>query len=88
MFSRYKKSTNASPVHPALMTDPEPAAAAAKRDDAPSEPATAVDPICQMTVQIAGALHTHEHDGQMYYFCCGGCRSRFAEDPGAYLAAG
>jgi xanthine dehydrogenase accessory factor len=65
----------------------EPQAAAAEGEDAPSEPETAVDPICQMTVQIEGALHTHEHEGQMYYFCCGGCRSRFAEDPGAYLAA-
>jgi xanthine dehydrogenase accessory factor len=54
----------------------------------PVEPETAIDPVCHMTVKVEGALHTHEHAGTVYYFCCGGCRSRFAEDPDPYLAAG
>ncbi|NIP78972.1 MAG: YHS domain-containing protein, partial [Gemmatimonadetes bacterium] len=51
------------------------------------EPTTAVDPVCHMTVDVDGALHTYEHEGRTYYFCCGGCRTRFAEDPETYLAA-
>lgn len=54
----------------------------------PAPAGTAIDPVCQMTVQVEGALHTYEYEGQMYYFCCGGCRSRFAADPTKYLAAG
>lgn len=51
------------------------------------EPATAVDPVCHMTVEVEGALHTFAHEGKVYYFCCGGCRTRFAEDPEPYLTA-
>jgi xanthine dehydrogenase accessory factor len=46
---------------------------------------TAVDPICGMTVTVAVAAHTYEHEDKTYYFCCGGCRSTFASDPGAHL---
>ena len=63
---------------------------AAESFDWPDEPAiiddgdaTAVDPICGMTVAIAGAAHTAEHDGATYYFCCAGCRTRFEDDPAA-----
>ena len=38
----------------------------------------AIDPICGMTVDIATAQYTLERDGQTYYFCCSGCRARFA----------
>lgn len=48
---------------------------------------TAVDPVCGMSVRTAGAAHTHEHEGTTYYFCCGGCRSRFARDPAQFLAS-
>jgi xanthine dehydrogenase accessory factor len=58
-------------------------------ESAEAEPAaaTAVDPICGMTVQIEGAAHTHEHQGTTYYFCCAGCQTRFASDPQSYLEA-
>lgn len=46
---------------------------------------TAIDPICKMTVRLEDALHTYEHQGQTYYFCCGGCRATFMADPEAYL---
>jgi len=51
-----------------------------------AEPAVAIDPICQMEVKIEGALHTHEWGGRTWYFCCDGCRRKFAEDPEAWAA--
>jgi xanthine dehydrogenase accessory factor len=45
----------------------------------------AVDPVCGMTVSIAGARETVVHDGRTYYFCGPGCRSRFEADPARYL---
>lgn len=51
-------------------------------------PTEALDPICGMTVQIAGARHTAEHGGETFYFCCGGCRERFLADPEQYAASG
>jgi xanthine dehydrogenase accessory factor len=50
-------------------------------------PESAIDPICGMSVQIEGAAHTHEHEGTTYYFCCAGCKTRFATDPQTYLEA-
>ncbi|HVZ02296.1 MAG TPA: heavy metal translocating P-type ATPase [Dongiaceae bacterium] len=47
---------------------------------------TAKDPVCGMTVEIAAARHKTEHQGQTYYFCCGGCRGKFEADPQRYLA--
>jgi xanthine dehydrogenase accessory factor len=38
---------------------------------------TAIDPICGMTVTVATAIHTLEHDGTTYYFCGPGCLRRF-----------
>jgi Cu+-exporting ATPase len=46
----------------------------------------AKDPVCGMSVTIAGAKHTFDHQGQTYYFCCNGCRTKFAADPQKYLA--
>jgi xanthine dehydrogenase accessory factor len=40
---------------------------------------TAVDPICGMNVVTATAKYTYEHKGQIYYFCCAGCREKFVE---------
>lgn len=37
----------------------------------------AVDPVCGMTVSIAGARETVVRDGTAYYFCGPGCRRRF-----------
>jgi xanthine dehydrogenase accessory factor len=41
-------------------------------------PATAVDPVCGMTVAIAADTPRLELDGEVAYFCCEGCRSGFA----------
>ena len=43
------------------------------------------DPVCGMSVTSASA-HSHEHGGTTYYFCCNGCRTKFAADPSKYLA--
>jgi xanthine dehydrogenase accessory factor len=39
----------------------------------------AIDPICGMTVSIAGARETVVRDGTTFYFCGPGCRRRFEE---------
>jgi xanthine dehydrogenase accessory factor len=45
----------------------------------------ALDPVCGMTVLVAGAMHRAEHEGRSFYFCCGGCRARFVAAPAQYL---
>ena len=60
--------------------------AAASKVVAPSPAATAVDPVCGMSVVVAGARHVAEVDGVAYYFCCANCRSKFLKDPRAYRA--
>jgi YHS domain-containing protein len=52
-----------------------------------SVPATAIDPVCGMEVNIEGARHTAQHAGQTYYFCCPGCQRSFEKDPQKYLPA-
>ncbi|MGF7158947.1 Cu+-exporting ATPase [Rhodoligotrophos appendicifer] len=47
--------------------------------------AVAIDPVCGMKVTIETARHVHEHDGQPYYFCSAGCRTKFMTDPDKYL---
>jgi xanthine dehydrogenase accessory factor len=37
----------------------------------------ATDPVCGMTVAVAGARHRVEHEGETYYFCCAGCQASF-----------
>lgn len=46
---------------------------------------TAIDPVCQMTVEIASAKHVAEHDGKTFYFCCGGCKTKFLARPHTFL---
>ena len=47
-------------------------------------PARAVDPVCGMTVQTAGAKST-VHDGHVYYFCSQSCRAKFEAAPPSYV---
>jgi YHS domain-containing protein len=53
----------------------------------PIAPTVAIDPICGMTVETAGARHTAEVDGTTYYFCCAQCRATFLKEPQRYRAA-
>ena len=39
---------------------------------------TAVDPICGMTVAAVPGTPALRHDGETVYFCCEGCKPRFA----------
>jgi Cu+-exporting ATPase len=41
----------------------------------------AIDPICGMTVDPAGAAGSHDHRGQRYFFCGLSCLKRFKADP-------
>jgi len=47
---------------------------------------TAIDPICGMTVVIAGARHVAEHGGRTWYFCNPRCRERFLATPERWAA--
>jgi xanthine dehydrogenase accessory factor len=47
----------------------------------PAAPASAVDPVCGMSVDVATARHTAAVDGVMYYFCCANCHARFVKQP-------
>src|SRR5688572_13258743 len=47
----------------------------------PAASATAVDPVCGMSVTVTSASHTAEVDGVAYCFCCVNCRSKFLKDP-------
>jgi len=51
------------------------------------QPATAIDPVCGMTVKLGIGKPSHEHDGVTYHFCSNGCRTKFAADPERYLKA-
>jgi YHS domain-containing protein len=50
--------------------------------------ATAIDPVCGMTVQVPEAvtkgLHSR-HEDQDFVFCGRGCKLDFDEDPDRYL---
>lgn len=51
----------------------------------PEAPETAIDPICGMTVLVAGAKYSSMHDGADYWFCASGCKKAFEADPAAFL---
>jgi xanthine dehydrogenase accessory factor len=55
--------------------------------ETPPEPATAVDPICGMTVvAVPSSLHA-EVDGRTVWFCGEGCRRTFLDDPARHAVA-
>lgn len=47
----------------------------------------AIDPVCNMTVDVATARFKTEHQGETYYFCCPACKKKFEADPASFLAA-
>jgi len=46
--------------------------------------ASAIDPVCGMTVDPAHAGAHLVHDGTDIYFCCSGCADAFAADPASF----
>ena len=47
--------------------------------------AAATDPVCGMSVEVGSAQHLSDHAGQIYYFCCSGCKRSFDREPTTYL---
>ncbi|MDT2021782.1 heavy metal translocating P-type ATPase [Methylocella sp. CPCC 101449] len=43
------------------------------------------DPVCGMTVDPATAKHKATYKDQPYFFCSGGCKTKFEADPQRYL---
>jgi xanthine dehydrogenase accessory factor len=46
--------------------------------------AAVVDPVCGMTVHVAGARYTSAYDGKTFMFCGIGCKERFDREPERY----
>jgi xanthine dehydrogenase accessory factor len=58
-----------------------------RRAAMPSAPVEqAVDPVCGMSVALAGALLFTDHDGQRYWFCSEHCLHAFTLEPARYLS--
>ena len=51
------------------------------------QPASEIDPVCGMTVEVATARHRATHQGHDYFFCNPRCREKFLADPVRFLAA-
>jgi Cu+-exporting ATPase len=54
--------------------------------DSHHDGASAVDPVCGMTVDTITAKHTAAHGGRTFYFCSPGCVTKFVRDPKRYLS--
>lgn len=52
----------------------------ASNDKPTAAPGTAIDPVCGMTIDLATATITLDHDGTHYAFCAPSCRKVFAEE--------
>ena len=55
-----------------------------------TRPATLIDPVCGMTVDVDRAEADgllFEHIGRTYAFCRPGCRRAFEEDPHSYVSS-
>jgi xanthine dehydrogenase accessory factor len=63
-------------------TETPPTAPVPSAGDSPGD---AVDPVCDMLVDIATARFVSEHEGQTYYFCCPACKKKFEAEPSKYL---
>ncbi len=48
------------------------------------EAKSAIDPVCNMTVNPESAAGSYEYDGQTYYFCSTHCLHKFKADPEAF----
>jgi Cu+-exporting ATPase len=55
------------------------------RHAVPATAALATDPVCGMQVDPTSSQHRFAHGGEVFHFCCAGCRTKFSADPAAYL---
>jgi xanthine dehydrogenase accessory factor len=60
---------------PAIDRDASPAG---PHETAAARAGIAIDPVCGMEVETAGARHTLAHGERTVYFCCAGCRASYA----------
>ena len=60
---------------------------AAERHARAPVPASAVDPVCGMTVAAVDSSPHVTIDGGTTWFCCEGCRTAFQKDPARYATA-
>jgi Cu+-exporting ATPase len=68
-----------------LPAKPERGSCCSGHGKAPNSNATAIDPVCGMTVDPATAA-SHRHDGTTYFFCNPRCLEKFKANPDRYLA--
>ena len=45
------------------------------------------DPICGMSVEASTAKYKSEFQGNVFYFCCAGCKDKFEKQPEKYVLA-
>ena len=46
----------------------------------------AIDPVCEMTVDVETARFKTEYNGVTYFFCAAGCLRAFQENPAEFIA--
>ena len=51
-------------------------------EPASGSPGLAVDPICGMTVAAVAGTPSLTRDGEIIYFCCDGCKSKYEAQHG------
>ena len=56
-----------------------------RKDQAGDAFGPANDPVCGMAVEENGTKYVSDYRGQMYFFCCAGCKQTFDQQPEAYL---
>ena len=82
LIQERSRSRHAAPAAPATLS-PGPCPRTG-RTAATDSPATAIDPVCGMTVAAAESSLQLEHNGVTVYFCSPGCRAAFRKDPERY----
>ena len=44
-----------------------------------------IDPICKMLIDPENAADSYEFNGNIYYFCCSGCKEKFALETSSFI---
>jgi P-type Cu+ transporter len=55
-------------------------------EDITMTPTRATDPVCGMTIDVAGAAGSRQYDGRTYHFCSADCLRKFDAEPAPYAA--
>jgi Cu+-exporting ATPase len=53
----------------------------------PDKRTSVTDPVCGMTISPDGAAGQSDYNGQTFYFCSTGCKTKFDGSPEQYPAA-